>query len=204
MRAKPIILLITIVLVCGKASTGQPHTVQSKITTYATLRFTSKNGDICEAAVRDSRGASETRQFTISCSSKVIFTYSTPDHLLDISRDSSDGDRLFTRWESTTLVHLVVFHVEINQITSRAVVVFDQSSEFMPDIPSPDTLLIYKDKRFVGDDIMPTETEVFTRDGEKYELTSKWKWDESMHYDDRFCVLDTRRLACPVTSIPLR
>lgn len=204
MRAKPIALLFAIVLVCGKLSLGQSHTIHSKTTTYATLRFTSKDGDNCEAVVRDATGVSETRRFTISCNSKVIFTYSTPDHLLDISRDSFDGDRFFTRWEGTTLVHLVIFHIEINQMTSRAVVVFDQSAEFMSDVPSPDTLLVYKDKRFVGNDIMPTETDVFIWDGDTYELKSRWKWNEDMQYDDRFCVLDTRRLSCPVTPLPLK
>jgi hypothetical protein len=204
MREKTIALSIALFLAIIEVSLGQGQASRPISSPEASLRFTAQNGDLCEATVRDQVAPSEKRRFTISCDSKMIFSYITPDHLLDISRDSFDGTRLFARWEGTTLVHLTIFHLEINQISSKVDTVFDQSGEFFPDIPSPDVILLQKDKRFVGADIVPTRTDVYGWNGSKYELKSSWKWNEGMRYEDRFCVLDVKALSCPVTPIPLK
>jgi hypothetical protein len=204
MRTKTIALTFVLFLGIVGVSLGHCQVSRSISSPDATLQFTAQNGDPCEAAVRELTAPAENRKFTISCGSKVIFSYITPDHLLDISRDSFDGNRLFTRWEGTTLVHLPIFRMEINQISSKVDTVFDQSGEFSPDIPSPDVILLQKDKRFVGADIIPTRTDVYLWNGTKYELKWSWKWNEGMRYEDRFCVLDGKTLSCPVTPLPLK
>jgi hypothetical protein len=202
MRTKTIVLLFALLFGVVEVRLSHSQANRPISSPEATLRFTAQNGDICDAAVREVTSSAENRRFTISCGSKVIFSYITPDHLLDISRDSFDGNRLFTRWEGTTLVHLAIFRVEINQISSKVETLFDQSGEFPPDVPSPDVILMHKDKRFMGADIIPTRTDVYAWNGSKYELKSSWKWNESMHYEDRFCVLDVKVLSCPVTPLP--
>lgn len=204
MRTKTIALLVALLFWMFNARLSHSQANRSKAASIASLQFAMQNGDICEAAVREVTSPSEHRQFTVSCDSKLIFSYVTPDHLLDISRDSFDGNRLFTRWEGTTLVHLVVFRIVVNQISSKVQIAFDQSGEFAPDVPSPDVLLVHKDKRFAGAEIIPTRTDVYAWDGSKYELKSSWKWNETMRYEDRFCVLDVKTLSCPVTPLPLR
>jgi hypothetical protein len=204
MRTKALTLLLMTIVFIAKSSFSQPPAPKAKLAPYAALRFTTKDGTSCGAIVRDSPGNSEQRKLTISCGSKELLAYATPDHILDISRDSFDGDRLFARWEGTTLAHLTVFQVQVNQLTAKATVVFDQSAEFMPDVPSADTILVSKGKRFVGDEMLPTQTDVFTWNGQRYERKSSWKWNDSMKYEERFCVLDPKGLSCPVAPIPIK
>lgn len=204
MRTKTIALLVAMLFWTFNGRLSRSQASRPKTAPIASLQFTVQNGERCEAAVREVASPSEHRQFTVFCDSKLVFSYLTPDHLLDISRDSFYGNRLFTRWEGTTLVHLVVFRLEVNQVSSKVQVAFDQSGEFFSDVPSPDVVLVYKDKRFAGADIIPTRTDVYAWDGSNYELKSSWKWNEEMRYEDRFCVLDPKRLSCPATPIPLK
>jgi hypothetical protein len=204
MRTKALTFVLVAIAFVARSGFSQSLASKAKPAPYVTLKFTTKDGTSCEALVRDSSGSSEQRKLTISCGSKEISAYSTPDHILDIARDSFDGDRLFARWEGTTLAHLTVFHIEVNQLTTKATVVFDQSAEFMPDVPSADNLLVSKGKRFVGGDMLPTQTDVFTWNGQKYERKSSWKWNDSMMYEERFCVLAPQKLSCPVSPIPTK
>jgi hypothetical protein len=140
----------------------------------------------------------------ISCQGKQILRYATQDALIDLSLNYPHDDRVFARWEGGSHVRLTVFRVAEHQAVGS--VVFDKQLEGAPDvINTPDALLVHKGKRWIDGQAfsLPTSTDVYRWVGDKYVLNESWKWNENMRFEERFCILDTKNLSCPVTSTPL-
>lgn len=142
---------------------------------------------------------------TITCHGKKVLSYPTEDALVDIFLNYPHDDRVFSRWEGGSHVRFTVFRISGNSTVGT--VVFDKQLVGTPDVVnSPDVLLVHNGKRFINGQatFLPISTDVYLWTGEQYVLKSSWKWKEGMHDADRFCVLDTKALACPVTPIPIK
>ncbi|HUZ96505.1 MAG TPA: hypothetical protein VMU57_16505 [Edaphobacter sp.] len=191
-----------IVLLLSATAQVQAQAAKSAL---ATLKFSLENGRGCEASIREIPSSAPEQQFAISCEGKPLLTYSTGDDLVDLSRDSSAGDRIVTRWEGGSHFRMAIFHVSATDRSTTAQKVFDETPAFAPDfLVAPDVVLVYRDKRFVGSEAIPSRTDVYQwKDGE-YDLVKSWKWKDDMRYADRFCVLDVKTLSCPVTPLPLK
>ena len=70
-------------------------------------------------------------------------------------------------------------------------------------VNTPDALLVHSGKRWVDGSAtsIPTSTAVYQWNGSGYNNPETWTWKESMRYEDRFCVLDPKKLSCPATPI---
>lgn len=184
------------------ATSGQ---AQRAGTELASLRFSLGNGAGCRAAVRDLSSPVPRRQLTITCEGRLVLSYTTDDDLVDISRDSAAGDRIIARWEGGSHFRMTVFQIGVANLSITGQKVFDESLDFAPDfLVAPDDLLVYRNKRFIGSEIIPSRTDVYHWTGDHYVLAGSWKWNEDMRYEDRFCVLDPQKLSCPATSVPIR
>lgn len=107
--------------------------------------------------------------------------------------------------EGGSYVHFTVFKINSRLLTASTV--FDELLEGAPDvINAPDVLLVQHGKRFPEGQAtwLPTSTDVYRWTGEKYELSSRWKWGVGMRFQDRFCVLAAKSLSCPATEVPLQ
>ena len=168
----------------------------------AMLRFETDTGQECQVNVDEITPQTPRRHLSISCGGTTIGDYTTDDHMLDVSRDSAIGDRIVSRWEGGAHFRVVVFLIKRTDGSLLASPVFDKALDFAPDfLVSPDLLLVYRDKRFVKAVGIPTRTDVYEWTGSEYKLTKSYRWNESMRFEDRFCVLDTKNLSCPVTEI---
>ena len=184
------------------ATCAQAQAVKSEL---ATLKFSLENGPECRASVREMSSSAPRRQLSISCEGKPVLTYSTDDDLVDLARDSAAGGRIVTRWEGGSHFRMAVFQVSATDHSTTGQKVFDEALEFAPDfLVAPDVLLVHRDKRFVGSEAIPSKTDVYQWSGGKYDLVKSWKWNDGMRYEDRFCVLDPKKLSCPVTPIALK
>jgi hypothetical protein len=128
----------------------------------------------------------------------------TTDFLLDIQTDSGNRQRFFVRWEGGQ-TRLQVLELTVNSGNQDIVAEkFNESSEFMPDVlASPDVLLVHREKRFDTDGkILPSRTDVYAWKDDKYELSSSWRWEQGMQYDDRFCVLQPKLTGCRMVQLP--
>ncbi len=142
---------------------------------------------------------------TVSCQGKQILRYATSDALVDLFLNYPHVDRVMARWEGGSHVRFTVFRVDAHQL--KAGTVFDEQLEGAPDVVNvPDVLLVQRGKRWPNGQAasLPTSTDVYQWAGEKYLLDKRWGWSEAMRYEDRFCVLDTAHLSCPVTRLPLQ
>jgi hypothetical protein len=142
---------------------------------------------------------------SIVCDGKQLLRYETDDDLIDIFLNYPHTDRVFARWQGGSHVRMTVFKVDAKR--SQATTVFDEQLEDAPEVINvPDVLLIERGKRFPEGQAasIPTSTDVYNWTGEKYELSSTWKWDPEMRFDDRFCMLDAKELSCPVAQISLK
>ncbi len=188
-----VILLAWAMLIVGVASAQVGHD-----TTVARLNFDTDHGQACEASVVEVTPSAPRRQFTITCDGKRIFQFITEDHLVNLQTNYPKGDRIAVWWEGGSHVRLTVFKIETTPNTARTV--YDEPLEFAPDfLTSPDRLLVYRDKRFVRAVGIPTRTDIYEWTGSEYRLAQSYHWNENMRFEDRFCVLDTKSLACPVT-----
>ena len=168
----------------------------------ATLTLADQN---CIVAVENATPSAERRHLTVTCASKTVLSYLTEDHLLDMSRNSSDGTRIIVRWEGTGLFHVTILNLGITELGTQVRIVFDQSSRTAPEIlAAPDVILAFGEESLKGDTFVPTTTDLLRWDGGQYKLAARWKWNDEMNFNDRFCVLDPKVLSCPATSLPLK
>lgn len=190
--------LIALLLVTPIATIRVAHSQTLRPSQLAFLRFDAANGKDCEATVDRVTPSLPRRRLAVSCGGKVIFTYITDDHLIDLFRDSSAGNRIFIRWEGGAHIRLTVVRVAADG--GSAASVFDETLGFAPDIlAAPDDLLVYRGQRFIGSLKIPTRTDVYAWKANEYKLEESYHWNDSMRYRDRFCVLDRKALACPAT-----
>lgn len=197
MRCWTLIFLIMIVVTCAQAQAAKSE--------LATLKFNLENGPECRTSVREVSSLAPGRQLAISCDGKLVLSYSTDDDLVDLSRNSATGGRIVTRWEGGSHFRMAVFQVSATDRSTTGQKVFDEALEFAPDfLVAPDVLLVYRDKRFVGSEAIPSRTDVYQWSAGKYDLVKSWKWNDGMRYEDRFCVLDPKRLSCPATLISIK
>jgi hypothetical protein len=157
----------------------------------------------CDVVVNETDESN--RRLTISCRSKVVFNYSTEDHLVDLSRDSSGGTRVIARWEGTRLFHVTIFSIKTTNTGIAVSTVIDRDGRVASDIlTNPDVVLAFGDERLVGDVWTPTATDVYEWDGDAYKLYGRWKWGGGMSFKNRFCVLDAKSVPCPAAQITVK
>jgi hypothetical protein len=112
--------------------------------------------------------------------------------------------RVYARWEGGSHVRFTAFLVRGE--TSVGTVVFDKQLEGTPDVANtPDVLLVHNGKRWISGQAtsLPTSTDVYHWTGERY-VQPAGAGRKPCAIEDRFCVMDPKRLSCPVTPIPLK
>jgi hypothetical protein len=193
------ILACLMVLAASNYCPGQDHA--PGVSTVASFRFYSNGVGECVAAVTkfQIQATDEPREkLAITCKGKKIASFETGGNLVDWKVNYPEGDRLFARWERGTGGELTVF--KISTANPPAKPIFDKWEVYVPElIDYPDVVLVYSGVRFVGALKTPTQTDVYSWDGNEYKLEESWKWDERMRYEDRFCILDAKLLNCPAT-----
>lgn len=197
MRKQALILLVMMGLLSTRVN-GQGGGVHP----IASVSFSPGVGADCMASVN--RGSRRTNRqpmqtLIISCEGKQVLKYQTDDSLVDLYLNYPHTDRVFARWEGGSHVRFTVFHVGGRGTDAK--VVFDKQLEGAPDVVNtPDALLVHTGKRWLDGNAtsLPTSTTVYLWNGDSYGNPEIWDWKESMRYEDRFCVLDPKKLSCPV------
>ena len=184
------------------------HAQRTETEVLASLRYDAGKDSSCTVVVRNlalSPQSGSHEALYVVCDGKQLLRYETDDDLIDVFLNYPHTDRVFARWQGGSHVRMTVFKVDAKRW--QASTVFDEQLEGAPEVINvPDVLLIERGKRFPEGQAVsiPTSTDVYNWTGEKYELSSRWKWGPQMHFDDRFCMLDAKDLSCPATPVSLK
>jgi len=184
------------------------HAQNGEKTRVAYLRYQAGVDGDCSASVgarADEGNAPPSQVLTVTCQGKQVLHYVTQDTFVDLFLNYPHADRVFAIWEGGSHVRFTAAKVDSHHLSAS--VVFDEQLEGAPEvINAPDVLLVQRGKRWLNGQVTstPTSTDVYQWTGDKYELSKRWKWNDGMRYEDRFCVLDVKTLSCPVTPLPLK
>lgn len=202
MRKRALMFLGTLLLISSAFAQTKPASRVAYLSYDAGVDGTCAVSVSAAAVQKD---VSPSQVLTVSCQGKQILRYASPDTLVDLFMNYPHADRVLARWEGGSHVRFTVFRVNAHQL--QASTVFDEQLEGAPDVVNtPDVLLVQRGKRWPDKQAvwLPTSTDVYQWKGDKYTLRERWQWNETMLYEDRFCVLDAVHLSCPVKPVPIQ
>ena len=203
MRFQTLVLLATLSLTSSRAGFGAPPS--SSYVLFGALHFQTMRGELCDLTVRGTSEIRDKRLLSVSCAGTVLFNQRTSDFFVDVQTSLSEHQqRFFIRWEGGQARLQVLELAEDSANRDTIVERFNTSSEFMPEVLlSPDVVLVHRDKKITDQGIiLPSRTDIFSWTEGKYVLTGSWKWTTEAQFEDRFCMLQSVRTACPMVPIP--